>query len=537
MPAPKNTYDRIPESADSSVSTGAVREQLQLVLANPAFRATEAQRAFLSFVVEKALAGQSDEIKGYTVATQVFGRRQDFDQSTDPIVSIQANKLRRALEHYYLVAGQQDPLRIDIPKGTYVPTFQKQCALQSGTGKPGDRVEADALESAWPTVLVQSFQNLTGDPDLDYLAHGLATELAMEITRYQDLRVLMMNTATPGRRASDNGARFAIDGNVRKDEYGIKVAVGLNDTRTGIRIWGDMHRCDTEAARLISFQEHVARVITATIAGETGIITKALSIESRQLPPSDLQTYHAILRYYDFNIRFSAATFSNALEALKQATAREPECGLAWSMLGRLYAVNHSLELFDRPTPLEEARTFAERGVQLEPADQRTRYILSFVKLLHGDLTAALSEVDRALALNPYSLISKDNMGYLITLCGDWERGTALIRKAIQLNPYYNVNVHYALWVDCVRQKNYEKAYLETLNFRTSALFWDPLLKASVLGLLGRLDEGRQAVGDLLKLKADFPASGLRLIRYFIKFDEIVDQTVTGLRRCGLGIE
>jgi TolB-like protein len=380
------------------------------------------------------------------------------------------------------------------------------------------------------------FHNLTGNPDLDYLAHGLATELATEITRYQDIRVLIMNAATPGRRSSDSSARFTLDGNVRKDAQGIKVAVSLNDTQSGIRLWNDTHRCDMEAARLISFQEQLARVVTAKIAGETGIIAKTLSIESKKVPPSDAQTYHAILRYYEFNARFSAATFWNALEALEQATAREPECGLAWSMLARLYAVNQSLELFDRQTPLEEACTFAERGVQLDPANQRTRIILSYVRLLQSNLAAALAEVDRALALNPKALISCDNIGYLMTLCGDWGRGPALIRKAIRLNPYYNVNVHHVLWVDSVRQKDDEQAFSETLNFRTPTLFWEPLQKAAVLGLLGRIDEGRQAVADLLKLKPDFPASGLRLMRYFIKFEDILDRIIAGLRRCGLEI-
>jgi len=537
MPVEGNTPDKKQEGPCQTVPGDEIRAQLQRLLASTAFRATEAQRSFLSFVVEKVLAGESDEIKGYTIATQVFGRREDFDQSTDPIVSIQANKLRRALEHYYLTAGQQDPLRIGMPKGTYVPTFERQTAVQSGAGRPKDRAEADLLESAWPTVLVQLFQNLTGDPGLDYIAHGLATELATEITRYQDIRVLMVNAAIPGKRASDSGARFTIDGSVRKDAHGIKVAVGLNDTRTGIHLWGDTHRCDLEAARLISFQEQVARVVTAKIAGETGIVAKALSIESKKVPPSDAQTYHAILRYYQFNAQFSAATFFNALEALEQATAREPECGLAWSMLARLYAGNHSLELFDRPTPLEKAGTFAERGVQLDPANQRTRLILSFVRLLQSNLTGALSEVDRALALNPRALILKDHIGYLMTLCGDWDRGPALIRKAIQLNPYYDVIVHHALWVDFVRQKDDEQAYLETLNFRMPTLFWEPLLKASVLGMLGRIDEGRQAVAGLLKLKPDFQRDGLRLMRYYLKFDEILDRTVKGLQRCGLEIE
>ena len=111
----------------------AIRRQMDRILGSPAFRATPAQRAFLQFVVEKVLGGEVDEIKGYTVATQVFGRREDFDQATDPIVSIQANKLRRAMEHYYLTRGVHDPVRIDIPKGTYVPAFERQPgAAQAG---------------------------------------------------------------------------------------------------------------------------------------------------------------------------------------------------------------------------------------------------------------------------------------------------------------------------------------------------------------------------------------------------------------------
>jgi tetratricopeptide (TPR) repeat protein len=205
-------------------------------------------------------------------------------------------------------------------------------------------------------------------------------------------------------------------------------------------------------------------------------------------------------------------------------------------MLARLYAVNHSLELFAQKTPLEKACAFAEKGVQLEPANQRARTILSFTRLLGGDIRSGLAEAQHALQLNPSSLNSLENIGYLMTLCGDWERGPALIRKAIRLNPYYNVSVHYPLWVNAIRQRDYEQAYRETLSFRTPSLFWDHLMKASVLGLQNRLDESRPAVEDLLNLKPDFCSRGRKLIRYYIKFDEIEDRAIAGLQNCGLAI-
>src|SRR4051794_3798290 len=74
------------------------------------------------------LAGHADRLKGYTIATAVFERDEHFDGQADPVVRIEAGRLRRALERYYLVAGQADPILIEIPKGGYVPTFTCRAA-------------------------------------------------------------------------------------------------------------------------------------------------------------------------------------------------------------------------------------------------------------------------------------------------------------------------------------------------------------------------------------------------------------------------
>jgi hypothetical protein len=124
-----------------------------------------------------------------------------------------------------------------------------------------------------------------------------------------------------------------------------------------------------------------------------------------------------------------------------------------------------------------------------------------------------------------------------LTLLGDWQRGPALIRKAMANNPYYSVIVHYALWVDWIRRGDYEKAYAETLHFRTPLLFWDPLFKAATVGLLGRIHEGKEAVENLLKLKPNFSTCGRVLIKHYIKFDDILGRIIEGLTKAGLSIE
>jgi hypothetical protein len=130
-----------------------------------------------------------------------------------------------------------------------------------------------------------------------------------------------------------------------------------------------------------------------------------------------------------------------------------------------------------------------------------------------------------------------DGIGYIMTLSGEWEQGPALIRKIIKLNPYYKNVVHYALWEDCLRREDYEGAHAETMKLRRPALFWYPLAKAATLGLLGKAEEGKGFVENLLRLRPDFPARGRILIGRYIKFEDILERVVNGLRGSGLKLE
>ena len=88
----------------------------------------------LQYVVEETLAGRANRIKAYSIATIAFGRDPSFDPQSDPIVRIEAGHVRRALERYYQSEGHDDPIRITIPTGGYVPTFSQRCAQEGRTG-------------------------------------------------------------------------------------------------------------------------------------------------------------------------------------------------------------------------------------------------------------------------------------------------------------------------------------------------------------------------------------------------------------------
>jgi len=102
-----------------------VRAALDRIAASDAFRACPQLVAFLRYVVEATLRGGQDRIKGYTIAVEALGRGDDFNPQDDPIVRVEAMRLRRALQRYYANGGRNEAVQIVLPVGSYVLAFRR----------------------------------------------------------------------------------------------------------------------------------------------------------------------------------------------------------------------------------------------------------------------------------------------------------------------------------------------------------------------------------------------------------------------------
>ena len=117
----------------------AIRHQLDRILHSGPFHQSQRRQRFLEYLVNETLAGRGERLKGYNVALEVFDRPETFDPILDPIVRIEAARLREKLREYYGADGQGDPIRIDLPKGTYTPhiEFRPACNTWSSTRSTG----------------------------------------------------------------------------------------------------------------------------------------------------------------------------------------------------------------------------------------------------------------------------------------------------------------------------------------------------------------------------------------------------------------
>ncbi len=113
----------------------AIRAAVGRIVASPGLKKSAQLANFLTFVVDETLAGRADRIKAYNIAADALGRDESFDPQNDPIVRVEAGRLRRALDHYYANGGAGDPVVIELPRGHYVPLFRRKRPQSQATAR------------------------------------------------------------------------------------------------------------------------------------------------------------------------------------------------------------------------------------------------------------------------------------------------------------------------------------------------------------------------------------------------------------------
>jgi adenylate cyclase len=221
------------------------------VLDSASFAVSERNRRFLEYVTEEALAGRSERLKAYTIATTVFGRPVDFDPQTDPIVRMEARRVRRSLERFYLMEGEgPTAVRIDIPRGGYAPEFGRRV----GGGPP----PATRRETAVPRVIVDTFL-AEGHPSLHF-NRGFSKQVAIELLRR---RRTVVCESEMWRRVPESGHILAGGVAVFGDE--LRVTALLLDVSTWRVMWGWKFDRQVPPGMILSVRDEVAEALAAAL--------------------------------------------------------------------------------------------------------------------------------------------------------------------------------------------------------------------------------------------------------------------------------
>jgi TolB-like protein len=243
-----------------------IRAELDRVLRSAHFTTSDRNRRFLQYVVEETLAGRAERLKAYTIATVVFGRPDSFDPQMDPVVRMEAGRLRRALERLYLIDGDMGSVQITIPKGRYVPEFTGVGSLTQLRPAPRTIVAGETVP-----VVVTLFE-AQGDPSTPLsLNVGFTRQVMVDLHRRGCWVVFgsqvnlsaafeAANGATSGKRAC------VVTGDVGLVDQVLSVTALLIDTSTGRVLWGSTLRRDVPPGEnALSVRDEVAASVAETI--------------------------------------------------------------------------------------------------------------------------------------------------------------------------------------------------------------------------------------------------------------------------------
>jgi TolB-like protein/Flp pilus assembly protein TadD len=367
----------------------AVREHLDRVLASPTFQQGDRLKRFLKFIVLEAVAGRRHELKEYVIGVQVFGKEESFDPRTDPIVRVQARRLRAKLVRYYREEGRADETVIELPKGGYAPVFK-----QRDTPVLVKRSVAAALVSR-NTVAVVPFADHSMDRDLEFFCRGVREEIVHRLARFPALRILASDE--PRATGDKTEAAMIIGGSVRRSGDRLRTTAQLIDGATGCYIWSES--VDSTIADLFPAQERIADAIAARIEPELGDHRPGAA--SRR-PNENLAAHNLYLqgRYY-LNQRTEEG-LRKALDFFERSLIEDAEYAAAHAGLSDAYGLLAHYGVFRPAEVWTKAAASATAAVMLDANSAEAHTSLAHVKSTQDwDWAGAEREFQRAISLDP----------------------------------------------------------------------------------------------------------------------------------------
>jgi len=242
-------------------SDNDVAMQIDKILASRWFSRSERLCRFVRFAANHALSRGADRLKEFLVGVEVFDRGPAYDPRIDPIVRVEARRLRAKLKAYYASAGRDDQLRIEFPKGTYSPVFRF---------RPSRRIQPDSVTDA--VIAVLPLENFTNSALNESFCEGLSEELIHHLAQIPGLQVAAAHGG-PRRRGV---TKWNLRGSIRDAQGSLRIIVQLIETGSGAYVWSETYK--PAVGDILSVQESIARAIVARFQSTlelSRIVTKA----------------------------------------------------------------------------------------------------------------------------------------------------------------------------------------------------------------------------------------------------------------------
>jgi TolB-like protein len=565
-----------------------ILQQMERVLASGEFHSPERGRKFFRFVVTETLEGRSQFLKAFTIANEIFGRQSSFDAQNDPVVRIEAGRIRRGLERYYLVAGQSDAIIITIPKGGYVPHFeyaQGSCAqdqpahgfegvdLSPSTDGPFRRnlsmaalaisalivfsaaglyftltpdvftrldhpVDLSVTGPSGPIVIVDMFQSDDAAGSTSDIALGLRDEVIGQLATFDDIVVV----ADPSKTNYGNASAYSLQGSVQRDGDKLRSILRLVRRSDAAVVWANNYDADLGIRSILQVQADVGQKIAIAVAQPYGALFFPESGKAA-IPrvKEDAGAYDCMAAYYSYRRTMDLKSHTAARECLLRSTQRLPQNATSWAFLSLVYLdemrFRYKLGTTPEPGTMERAAYAAERATSIAPDDTRALEATMLVSFFNNDTDRALKAGAAAYARNSNDTEVAGEYGLRLAMSGKWQSGCELVSRALNTDVgpkgYYEVGMALCAYM----RGDLQAAELWS---RMCDLEYNPMHRLVLLSILGAEGKVAEAAKERDWLNSNAPGMMQdirREVSLRLQRSEDQERFLSGLRTLGITVD
>ncbi len=476
-------------SAPNPLSETKIREQLARILAWEPFGRSRRQSALLSYLVEESLAGRGERIKATSIAMEVFGRDESFDQQRDAIVRVEAGRLRKRLGEYYEGPGRHDPVTIDVPRGTYQPQFKYSIesggphaspALPVAPSRPqridrfllfvivgvvlltlsmtawlllrsfevpapewaGKAPGATVQDTSKPFIMVVPPAVQPGDEAMARLAFGLAESLIAKLAKLEGLSVMahgsMLEPALGSiggdltEIADRYGVTHVLRGSLERIDEQVVVNLRLVNTRDGSILWAE--RLSRPEGDVLATEESLALALASNLS------VQIQPNERLRLGRTHTGNAEALVLYRQGIVMLMPPNDMVRVEAARDlfrfAQELDPEFAGGYAGESFSYSVTVLfLKASDPKGAIETALPLAEKAIAVDPGFAMGYAVRSFAKAMEGDIDSALVDASRAVEIQPGDAFVRFIYGMNQIVAGRPEYAIDALKESLRLDP------------------------------------------------------------------------------------------------------
>jgi len=356
----------------------------------------------------------------------------------------------------YISRPGTSPVEVSAPEKTVAPVEKSEPSL-----------------SEKPSIAVLPFENMSGDPEQGYFSDGMTEEIINLLSKSPQLFVIARNSTFTYKGkpvkvqqvGRELGAKYVLEGSVRKAGNRIRITAQLVDAITGNHIWSE--RYDRELEDIFALQDEIAQQIAVNLIAEHEEVELS---HSRRIPTGSLGAYDLYWRGMEHFYRFTMVDNKKAREIFESVIKIDPAFVQAYASLGQTYNMDNAFGWYYDAENIEKMYEMALKAISLDETYAPAHGLISSVYANQQKIDQAIAEGERALSLDPNDAYSYMNLGRLLGLERRYEEGIELLKKSLLLNPLHRA---YAL-ANLGQVYNDAGRYKEAISSSNRAIIRDP---------------------------------------------------------------